>query len=79
MARRQAIGAAIERLDELAAERHLSEEIVQPIRSQHLDRLKHIKNRSECGLRLVSMMERERKLVTVNERMQSDYSYELSR
>ena len=47
MARRQAIEAAIERLDQLAAERHLSEEIVQPIRSNHRDRLKHIKNRSD--------------------------------
>ena len=47
MARRQAIEAAIERLDQLAAERHLSEEIVQPIRSHHRDRLKHIKNRSD--------------------------------
>ena len=34
-------------------------------------------NRGLRGLRLVSMMERERKLVTVNDRMQSDYSYEL--
>ena len=47
MARRQAIEAAIERLDQLAAERHLSEEIVQPIRSHHRDRLKHIKNRRD--------------------------------
>jgi CPA1 family monovalent cation:H+ antiporter len=47
MARRQAIEAAIERLDQLAAERHLSKEIVQPIRSNHRDRLKHIKNRSD--------------------------------
>ena len=47
VARRQAIEAAIGRLDQLAAERHLSQEIVQPIRSQHRDRLKHIKNRSD--------------------------------
>jgi hypothetical protein len=33
MARRQAIKAAIERLDQLAAERLLSEEIVEPIRA----------------------------------------------
>ena len=46
MARRQAIEAAIERLSQLAAERHLSKEIVQPIRA-HRDRLKHIKNRSD--------------------------------
>jgi monovalent cation/hydrogen antiporter len=46
-ARRQAIEAAIARLDQLAAERTLSEEIVQPIRSNHYDRLKHIKNRGD--------------------------------
>jgi CPA1 family monovalent cation:H+ antiporter len=46
-ARRQAIEAAIARLDQLAAERTLSEEIVQPIRSNHQDRLKHIKNRGD--------------------------------
>jgi hypothetical protein len=33
MARRQAIAVAVERLNQLAAERNLSEEIVQPIRS----------------------------------------------
>jgi CPA1 family monovalent cation:H+ antiporter len=57
MARRQAIGAAIERLDQLAAERHLSEEIVQPIRSQHRDRLKHIKNRSDRDHSLRKLIE----------------------
>jgi monovalent cation/hydrogen antiporter len=46
-ARQQAIEAAIERLDQLVAERPLSEEMVQPIRSNHRDRLKHIKNRSD--------------------------------
>jgi hypothetical protein len=47
MARRQAIAVAVERLNQLAAERNLSEEIVQPIRSQHRDRLKHLRNRSD--------------------------------
>jgi Na+/H+ antiporter len=46
-ARRQAIEAAIEQLDQIAAERHLSEEVVQPLRSAHRVRLKHIKNRSD--------------------------------
>jgi monovalent cation/hydrogen antiporter len=46
-ARRQAIEAAVERLDQIAAERHLSEEIVQPLRSAHCVRLNHIKNRSD--------------------------------
>jgi monovalent cation/hydrogen antiporter len=48
-ARRQAIEAAVERLDQIAAERQLSEEIVQPLRSAHRVRLKHIKNRSDGG------------------------------
>ena len=46
-ARRQAIEAAIERLDQLAAERHLPEEIVRPLRAHHRDRLKHIEHRSD--------------------------------
>jgi CPA1 family monovalent cation:H+ antiporter len=47
MARRQAIESAIARIDQLAAERPLSEEILRPIRSNHTDRLKHIKHRSD--------------------------------
>jgi monovalent cation/hydrogen antiporter len=46
-ARRQAIEAAIARLDQLATEQTLPEEIVQPIRSNHCDRLKHIKYRGD--------------------------------
>jgi hypothetical protein len=46
-ARRQAIEAATERLDQLRAERHLSEDIVQPLRAQHRDRLKDIEHRSD--------------------------------
>ena len=46
-ARRLAIEAAIERLDELAAERKLSPEIVQPLRVRHRDRLKHVADRSD--------------------------------
>jgi monovalent cation/hydrogen antiporter len=46
-ARRQAIEAATERLDQLRVERHLSEDIVQPLRAQHRERLRHIDHRSD--------------------------------
>ena len=45
--RRQAIEAAIERLDRLAAERELPEEIVTPFRAYHRDRIKHVEHRSD--------------------------------
>jgi monovalent cation/hydrogen antiporter len=44
MARRQGIEAAVERLDQLAAERSLSKEMLLPVRSNHRDRLKQLKN-----------------------------------
>jgi CPA1 family monovalent cation:H+ antiporter len=40
-ARRDAIEAAIKRLEQLATERKLSPEIVEPLRSRHRERLKH--------------------------------------
>jgi CPA1 family monovalent cation:H+ antiporter len=46
-ARRQAIQAVLDRLDALAAERNLSEEIVKPLRAHHRDRLHHVENRSD--------------------------------
>ena len=46
-ARRQAIEAATERLDQLTAERHLLEDIVQPLRAQQRDRLRHVEQRSD--------------------------------
>jgi NhaP-type Na+/H+ or K+/H+ antiporter len=46
-ARRQGIEAAIERLDQITSERNLSENIVQPIRARHRDRLSHIEHRSD--------------------------------
>ncbi len=46
-ARGQGIEAAIERLDQIASERNLSENIVQPLRARHRDRLKHIEHRSD--------------------------------
>jgi Na+/H+ antiporter len=45
-ARRQAIETAIERLDELAAERELPEDIVRPLRARQRERLKHVEHRS---------------------------------
>ena len=46
-ARRQGIEAAIERLDQIASERNLSEDIVRPLRAHHRDRLRHIELRSD--------------------------------
>jgi monovalent cation/hydrogen antiporter len=46
-ARRQAIEAAIERLDELAAERHLPADFVRPVQAHYRDRLKHVEHRSD--------------------------------
>jgi len=44
-ARRRAIEAAIERLDELARQRKLSADVVQPMRASQRDRLKHVEHR----------------------------------
>jgi monovalent cation/hydrogen antiporter len=46
-ARRQAIETAIERLDTLAAERELPEDIIRPLRARQRERLKHIEQRSD--------------------------------
>jgi monovalent cation/hydrogen antiporter len=46
-ARRQAIETAIERLDQLAEERELPEDIVRPLRTRQYERLKHIEHRSD--------------------------------
>jgi monovalent cation/hydrogen antiporter len=46
-ARRQGIEVAIERLDELASERDLLEDIVQPLRAYHHDRLEHAEYRND--------------------------------
>ena len=46
-ARREAIQAAIERLEKLKAERHLPEEAVRPLRSRYRDRLEYIEQRSD--------------------------------
>ncbi len=44
-ARRQAIEAAMQTLDELAAQRELSEDIVRPLRARQRDRLRYIEHR----------------------------------
>jgi monovalent cation/hydrogen antiporter len=46
-ARREAIEAVIARLDELAAERHLSEDVVRPLRIHQRDRLRHVEHGSD--------------------------------
>ena len=46
-ARRLAIEAAMERLDQLRAERDLTEDIVHPLRARHRDRLRHVERRSD--------------------------------
>jgi CPA1 family monovalent cation:H+ antiporter len=45
-ARREAVQAASERLDQLSAERNLPEEVIEAVRAQHLDRLQHIEDHS---------------------------------
>jgi monovalent cation/hydrogen antiporter len=46
-ARSEAVEAAIEGLDQLAAERNLLPDVIEAVRTQHQDRLKHIENRSD--------------------------------
>jgi monovalent cation/hydrogen antiporter len=46
-ARRLGIEAALERLDQLTAERDLAENVVQTLRAHHRARLKHIEHRSD--------------------------------
>ena len=46
-ARRQAIEAALERLDQLADERQLADDVVRPARAHHRDRLRFIKHSSD--------------------------------
>ena len=46
-ARRQAVEAAMARLDELGVERQLPEELLAPLRQRHRDRLKHVAHRQE--------------------------------
>ncbi|MGZ3410583.1 MAG: Na+/H+ antiporter [Xanthobacteraceae bacterium] len=47
LARRQAITAAIERLEQLRKERDLSEEVVKPLRTYHRGRLAHVERKRD--------------------------------
>jgi Na+/H+ antiporter len=49
LARRHAIEAAIERLDQLAAERGLADEVVRRLRAEHRDRLRHFEHAPQGG------------------------------
>jgi monovalent cation/hydrogen antiporter len=49
LARRHAIEAAIERLDRLAAERGLPDEVVRRLRAEHRDRLGHFEHAPQRG------------------------------
>jgi Na+/H+ antiporter len=46
-ARSQAVEAAIERFDQLAAERALSPDVIEAVHAQHKDRLKHIRHQDD--------------------------------
>ncbi len=46
-ARKQALEAAIERLDQLGAERNLPDEVIKPLCRRHQDQLTHIRFRSD--------------------------------
>ena len=56
-AREQAVTAAIERLDQLMAENHLTEEVVHPLRAYHRDRLKQIASRYDGDDRHKNLVE----------------------
>jgi CPA1 family monovalent cation:H+ antiporter len=48
-ARQHAIGAAIERLDQLAADRKLTEDVVRPLRAHYHERLRHFGHGADGG------------------------------
>lgn len=56
-AREQAVKAAIERLDQLMAENHLTEEVIHPLRAYHRDRLKQIASRYDGNERHKHLVE----------------------
>jgi len=47
VARRQAVEAAVARLEQLTSERDLTEELVAPLRDSYRDRLRHLERRSD--------------------------------
>jgi len=60
-ARREAVAAGLERLEQLASERSLADEVVRPIRTRYHDRLKHIVRSSDGddGHRKLSELDHE--------------------
>ena len=46
-ARRSAIEAVIGRLEQLASERGLPDEVISPVRARHAERLRHVEHRSD--------------------------------
>jgi CPA1 family monovalent cation:H+ antiporter len=46
-ARSEAVQAAVEQLEQLAAERNLSTDLIEAVRTQHRDRLAHFENRGD--------------------------------
>jgi Na+/H+ antiporter len=81
-ARRQAIEAAGRRLGELIAERDLSEDIVQPLRTRHRDRLKAVERRNDSDpkqTRLVDLHDEIQFLLIAAERQQINELYRLGK
>jgi len=81
-ARRQAIEAASQRLDELIAQRALPEEIVQPLRSRHRDRIRHLERRNDGEpkqTRLVDLHDEIEFLLISSERQQVNELYRLGK
>jgi len=77
-ARRLAIAAAIDQLDELTTARGLSEEVVAPIRAHQQSRLNHVWHRSEEGeahQRIIALHDEIEKLLISVERAQINELY----
>src|SRR5208283_2978823 len=81
-ARRQAIEAANQRLDELAAQRDVSEEIIQALRAHHRERLKAVERRNHSDpkqTRLVDLNDELQFLLIAAERQQINELYKLGK
>ncbi len=81
-ARRQAIEAANQRLDELAAQRDVSEEIIQALRTHHRERLKAVERRNDSDpkqTRLVDLNDELQFLLIAAERQQINELYKLGK
>jgi monovalent cation/hydrogen antiporter len=82
-ARRLALEAAIQQLDELVARRELSEDIVQPLRTRYRDRLKAVERRSDGDgdehKRLIHLHDETEFLLIAAERKQINDLYRLGK